>query len=65
MALAHRTRQSGNVTTRWPITVLLSNDSGTEHAANSLITGHQRRSSKQNIFDLLLLKLLPYILYYD
>jgi len=25
MALAHRTRQSGDAATRWPITVLLSN----------------------------------------
>jgi len=30
MTLAHRTRQSGNAATRWPITVLLSNGSGTD-----------------------------------
>jgi len=37
MAQAGRTRQSGDAATRWPITILLSNDSNAESLENKTV----------------------------
>jgi len=41
MALADRTRQSGDAATRWPITILLSNGSNTEPLENKTVIGYR------------------------
>jgi len=41
MALADRTRQSGNAATRWPIIVLFSNGSVLEPLESKMVIGHR------------------------
>jgi len=45
MALADRTRQSGNAATRWPITVLFSNGSMLEPLESKMVIGHRVAAS--------------------
>jgi len=45
MALADRTRQSGDAATRWPIIVLLSNGSSTEPLESKMVIGYRIAAS--------------------
>jgi len=45
LALAHRTRQSGDAATRRPITVLLSNGSVLEPLESKTVIGHRVAAS--------------------